>query len=249
MPLYRSISRVTVRNTRCTAFWLDAWLLGGALCSLLPALFSHALNVEATVADVLSVSIRHALVPRLSTVGEGQLGTLSSLLAGVLLSKGGDERILTRCRKKNGGLDAGALYHLRSFGGVLSSAYDFVWRNHAPSKVRFFAWLLSKARIQSRSSLLRKRILTAVEALCPICGLAEETANHLIFGCEFAAVFRRALGFSFPADADVKKLFSYVASDAVPAETLSTFTLLCCCISGSIETPSPSRDSSPASPY
>jgi hypothetical protein len=93
--------------------------------------------------------------------------------------------------------------------------------------VRFFAWLLSKARIQSRSSLLRKHILTAAEALCPICGL-EETANHLIFGCGFAAGFWRALGFSFPADADVKKLFSYAAPDMVPAETASTFTLLCC---------------------
>jgi hypothetical protein len=110
-------------------------------------LFSHALNVEATVADVLSIGIRHALVPRLSTVGESQLGTLSSLLTGVLLSEGEDERTLTRCRKKNGALDAGALYHLRSFGGVLSLAHDFVWRNHAPSKVCFFAWLLSKARI------------------------------------------------------------------------------------------------------
>jgi hypothetical protein len=70
MPLYRSISRVTVGNGRCTAFWLNAWLLGGAFCLLLPALFSHALNAEATVADVLGVGVRHALVPWLSTVGE-----------------------------------------------------------------------------------------------------------------------------------------------------------------------------------
>jgi hypothetical protein len=161
-------------------------------------------------------------------VGESQLGTLSSLLAGTLLSEGEDKRTLTRCRKKNGGLDAGALYHLRSFGGVLSLAHDFVWRNYAPSKVRFFAWLLSKARIQARSSLRRKRILTAAEALCPIGGLTEETANHLVFGCEFAAVFWRALGFSFPADADVKRIFLYAAPDAVPAETSTTFTLLCC---------------------
>jgi hypothetical protein len=46
MPLYRSISRVSVGNGRCTAFWLDAWLPGGALRSLLPALFSHALNAR-----------------------------------------------------------------------------------------------------------------------------------------------------------------------------------------------------------
>jgi hypothetical protein len=35
--------------------------------------------------------------------------------------------------------------------------------NFAPSKVKFFAWLLFKARIQSRTALLWKNILSAAE--------------------------------------------------------------------------------------
>jgi hypothetical protein len=92
--------------------------------------------------------------------------------------------------------------------------------------VRFFAWLLSKARIQSRSSLLHKRILTAAEAVCPVYGGEEETASHIIFGCEFAARFWRSLGFSFPHNVSVTMLHTYAAPAGIPAETASTFTLL-----------------------
>jgi hypothetical protein len=123
-------------------------------------------------------------------------------------------------------VDVGALYALCSFGGVLAPEHNFVWCNHAPSKVRFFAWLLTKARIPSRSSLLRKRILTAAEAVCPVCASSEETASHIIFGCDFAARFWRSLGFYFPSNANVSMLHTYAAPAGIPAETASTFTLL-----------------------
>jgi hypothetical protein len=37
-----------------------------------------------------------------------------------------DVMTLTRCKKKNGGFDAAALYLLRSIYGVMSLAHDFV---------------------------------------------------------------------------------------------------------------------------
>jgi hypothetical protein len=90
MPLYRSITRVVVGDGQRTAFWLDDWLPGGALCAGLPALFSHALRLLATVAEVLAAGIRSSLVPRLTSAGECQLGALSILLAGVALSEVAD---------------------------------------------------------------------------------------------------------------------------------------------------------------
>jgi hypothetical protein len=204
MPLYRSISRVEIGNGRCTSFWLDAWLPGGALCMQLPGLFSHALDEGISVSAVFSAGVHNTLVPHLNSTGEHQLVTLLRLLRGATLSLAPDNRILTRCGKKNGALDAAALYRLRTWGVVDPPACAFVWHNHTPSKVRFFAWLLSKARIQSRSSLLRKRILTIAEAACPICGGAEETADHIIFECRFARGFWRALGFLFPLDAGLR---------------------------------------------
>jgi hypothetical protein len=228
MPLYRSISRVEIGDGRCTSFWLDAWLPGGALCMQLPGLFSHALDEGISVSAVFSAGVCNTLVPRMNSTGEHQLVTLLHLLHEVTLSLAPDERILTRCKKKNGALDAAALYRLRTWGGVDSPACAFVWHNHAPSKVRFFAWLLSKARIQSRSSLLRKCILTVAEAACPICGGAEETADHITFECRFARGFWHALGFLFPPDARVKELHSYPVPPVIPAATGATFTLMCC---------------------
>jgi hypothetical protein len=104
----------------------------------LPGLFSHALDEEISVSAVFSAGVRNTLVPRLNSAGEHQLVTLLRLLHRVMLSLAPDARILTRCRKKNGALDAAALYRLRTWGGVDSPACAFVWHNHAPSKVRFF---------------------------------------------------------------------------------------------------------------
>jgi hypothetical protein len=80
MPLYRIISHVVVGDDWCTAFWLDTWHPGDMVWSLLTALFSYALNFEDTLAAFLSADIYSALVPRLTSAGEHQLGTLPSLL-------------------------------------------------------------------------------------------------------------------------------------------------------------------------
>jgi hypothetical protein len=131
------------------------------------------------------------------------------------------------CRHKDGALDASALYKLRTWGGVDAPFFSFVWENHAPPRVRFFAWVLSRSRVPSRSSLLRKNILTAAEARCPMCSAPLETANHIFFECAFAKRFWSVVGFRYPGDADVRRLYDYGAPACVPAETASTFMLLC----------------------
>lgn len=167
------------------------------------------------------------MVPRLSSLAERQLPALLALVGDVVLSAEVDTRVLTRCRKKTGALDAAAMCRLRSWGGVDDPTHDFIWKNFAPSKVKFFAWLLSKARVLSWASLLHKGILTAAKALCPTCHAPLETANHIFFECPFAQRFWAAVGFRFPAAADVKLLYEYGAPPVVPADSASTFTLLC----------------------
>ncbi|KAM0859294.1 hypothetical protein ACQ4PT_047293 [Festuca glaucescens] len=192
---------------------------------------SHALRRDATVHSVLTTGVRQSLVPRLTDTGERQLPSLLALVNEVVLAEAADTRVLTRCRKRLGGLDASAMYKLRSWGGVDAPSHDFVWKNSAPSKVQFFAWPLTKARVQSRAALLRKNILSAAEAGCPICQAPLETANHIFFGCSFARRFWDAVGFSSPSppppDADVRLLHEYGAPAEVPADSDVTFTLLC----------------------
>jgi hypothetical protein len=77
--------------------------------------------------------------------------------------------------------------------------------------VKFFAWLLSKARVQSWASLLRKNIMFVAEAICPISQAPLETANHIFLECQFARRFWATAGFQFPGDADVRLLHEYRA--------------------------------------
>jgi hypothetical protein len=227
MPLYRSISVAKAGDGRRTSFWLDVWVGSEAIGCRWPVLLSHALDRNATVAAVIGVGVRQSMVPRLTAAGERLLPALLALIDGVSLTSVPDYRVLSRCRKKSGNLDTSAFYKLRTWGGVEVPYHAFVWKNFAPSKVQFFAWLLSRSRVQSRAALLKKKILSAAEAGCPICSDPLETANHIFFGCSFVQRFWAAAGFQFPADADVKLLYRYDAPAAVPKGSACTFTLLC----------------------
>jgi hypothetical protein len=113
---------------------------------------------------VLRRGVRTSLVPHLNATGERQLLGLLTIVEGFPLTGDADARSLSRCAKPSSALDPAALFKLLMFGGVDVPFHGFVWRNFAPPRVQFFAWLLSWSRIPSRSALLKKRILTAAEA-------------------------------------------------------------------------------------
>jgi hypothetical protein len=192
-----------------------------------PVLFSHAVDPEATVATVLGRGVRRSLKPRLTSEGARQLPALLDTLSEVRLSSAPDARVLSRCRTKDGALDASAFYKLRTWGGVDVPSFNFVWENHAPPRVQFFAWVLSKARTPSRASLLRKNILTAAEAGCLMCSAPLETVNHIFLECVLARCFWAVVEFHVPDGADVRQLHAYDAPSGVPAATTPTFLLLC----------------------
>ncbi|CAD6240390.1 unnamed protein product [Miscanthus lutarioriparius] len=97
--------------------------------------------------------------------------------------------------KPNGDLDTFMLYRaLKTADSNPEPWAKFVWNNKAPPRVKFFAWLLSQGRLQCKANLARKRIVEG--PVCDICHAADETADHVIFGCpaddscEGIAVFR-----------------------------------------------------------
>jgi hypothetical protein len=210
-----------------TSFWLDNWAGGRAIGDRWPVLLSHALDAGASVHKVLTAGVRRALVPRLTSAGARLLPELLALVGSTQLTEDVDVHSLVRCHKRTGALDSGGFYKLRSFGGVEAPSYSFVWQNRAPSRVKFFAWLLSRCRVQSRAALLRKRILTAAEACCPVCLAPLETANHIFLHCPFTRRFWDKIGVQLPPEPDVRRLFELAAPVAVPPDNAATFMLLC----------------------
>ena len=66
MPVYRAITVTDVGNGVRTSFWLDRWLPAGILMEVFPALYTHSLHKDASVAEVLSSQFRAHFASRLT---------------------------------------------------------------------------------------------------------------------------------------------------------------------------------------
>ncbi|CAM0911454.1 unnamed protein product [Alopecurus aequalis] len=60
-----------------------------------------------------------------------------------------------------------------------------VWSAFAPLKLKLHAWLALRDRCWTASRRLRRGLPS--HTLCPLCGLADETMDHLTVGCAFSA--------------------------------------------------------------
>jgi hypothetical protein len=171
------------------------------------------------VRQVLDAGLDSILVQRLSTTAASQREQLLQDIAATSLSARPDKRSLPLCARAEGGLETSALYKLCTLGGETSAHANFVWQSFAPSKVKVFAWLLVRGRIQCRSNLFRKGILDATSSGCPICSAPLETPSHIRFGCEFARCFWSSMGAAVDAEFHVSSSGDYALPAAVPDST------------------------------
>ena len=224
LPLYRAITRVEVGDGRACSFWWDYWLPCGPVVVAYPALFSHATDAEVTVWQVRRGGLAGCLVPRM---GERELQAVSALLVVAPLGEGEDARQLRHAAAPRNALSSSAAYRLLRFGGAQAGFADMIWGARIPSHVQFFSWLLVQRRIHTRDVLLRKCIVAATEAGCPLCAAPLETEDHMLFACPFADAFWNKLG----VDTDGVRVCGLphlaIAVGAV-SESAVEFTLLCC---------------------
>lgn len=129
--------------------------------------------------------------------------------------------------KANGDLDTGMLYRtLKTPTSGPDPWNSFVWKNKAPPRVKFFAWLLSQGRIQCKTNLMKKKI--ADNTVCDVCGSADESPAHVIFGCAAAREFWAAVQIQTDADWSVQKIQDITPPPNTPGKHFGTFLLLCC---------------------
>ncbi|CAN6233698.1 unnamed protein product [Urochloa humidicola] len=223
LPLYRAVTVCEVHNGEATSFWQDRWLSAGRLQDAFPLLYTHALHTEISVADVVRDGLPRHLVPRLSRAAQGELQKLDELLTQINLREGEDCRS-SALADKDGVLRAGPVYKLlmKTSGPEPRDFSDFVWKNKAPPRVQFFAWLLVQERIQCRTNLLKKNIVP--DASCELCSQPEDP-DHIIFQCPFASQVWATVGID-PSDCRVRTLWTVPRPTTVPAKHYNTFLLL-----------------------
>jgi len=226
LPLYRAITTVDIKDGTSTSFWDDSWLPEGPLSELLPALHSHATSPHATVSDILSTGIDHHIQRRQTRAAVQEKAQLSALIAHTHLTDGGDMR---NCifQGTEGKFQTSLLYKALMAATALPSDFaKMVWNNCALPRVKFFIWLLVQNRIQSRSNLLKKSIIT--DATCALCHNCDESADHLIFTCPVAASLWQHVGIERNSSTTVSNLGALQRPNAIPETHFSVFIFLCC---------------------
>ena len=224
LPLYRSITTVEIKDGTSTSFWDDSWLPEGPLSELLPALHSHATSPHATVSGILSSGIDHHIQRCQTRAAVQEKAQLSALIAHTHLTDGGDMR---NFQGTEGKFQTSLLY--KALMAATAPPSDFakmVWNNCAPPRVKFFIWLLVQNRIQSRSNLLKKSIIT--DATCALCHNCDESADHLIFTCPVAASLWQHVGIERNSSTTVSNLGALQRPNAIPETHFSVFIFLCC---------------------
>jgi hypothetical protein len=150
---------------------------------------------------------------------------LEDMISSVSLSPNEDVRS-SMFERKNGYLNSARIYRTATSSGVKTTGYKFIWRSHAPPKVKFFGWLLLQNRLQCRVNLHRKGIVE--EDVCPICQNAPKSEDHMLRDCSFVAVFWLKLGVDVASIPDTTRLWEISRPGTVPHQLFPTLILLCC---------------------
>jgi hypothetical protein len=223
LPAYIVITRVDVGDGADTSFWDDVWMEDGTLAERFPALHSHSTEQGVSVREALSTTLPSLFQRRMSRQAQAELQQLEMMLSNVSLSTERDQR---SCFFAGEGhkLISGLIYRACTRTGSTCPDYQFVWKNIATPRVKFFGWLLTRNRINCKSNLLNKGVLE--DDTCVICGQEPETADHIISGCSFAKEFWRQIGWPPGSVAEVHCLWESTSPVPMPRMAHASLLLL-----------------------
>lgn len=131
---------------------------------------------------------------RLTNAASAQLASVLSLLQDVAPSVLPDDRFLTHSVT----FSARCAYSLLSSADETDPHADYIWISRATIKVKIFAWLLLRDRLNTKANLHRKTI--APDSSCPRCAQRHEDASHLALHCPRAVHVWDLLGLQPPSD-------------------------------------------------
>ncbi|KAJ0523823.1 putative reverse transcriptase zinc-binding domain-containing protein [Helianthus annuus] len=171
------------------SFWKDRWITPEPLCTMFPLLYGLEQAKNVKVAERLKVeSGLLVFCPSWNRTPSSsdetlELDILICTICSAELSSGGDrwvwaldetKRFTVRSLRK----------HMQLKGGS-EQVSSFYWNNWSPTKVNFLSWRIDADRIPTKIALARRNIVVG-DVRCSLCGIYEETTDHLFALCQFA---------------------------------------------------------------
>ncbi|KAK1683606.1 hypothetical protein QYE76_044454 [Lolium multiflorum] len=191
LPLYRSITRVTIGDGRSTSFWLDRWLPGSPLVDRFPAIYSHSTRLHASMSTVAALGLD--LQPHLSSVAEAELLLIHRIIDDTRLGGVPDDRFIESPSTPR--LCSWEAYRMLSPPRPQDASACISWSLRLPTKLKIFVYLLDIDRLSTRANLFYKS--SAPSDICDACP-AVETRRHLFFDCHLATFIWSRLDVPIP---------------------------------------------------
>lgn len=69
--------------------------------------------------------------------------------------------------------------------GKGSDIWKVCWKLNVPNNIKMFVWRACHNLLPTKANLLKQKVINS--ASCPICNLAEETVEHIVWSCPSAS--------------------------------------------------------------
>lgn len=185
MDLFEAATSVTLRDGRGTDFWEDPWIQGRRLKDYVPLLF--VAKVPGTRSMLVAEGVErqawvNSVSPNLCNEGILQFLALWEHANQVFLTDGEDS--FHWMWSPSGVFSARSAYLAFFAGRIGMDGADPIWDSKAPTRCKFFVWLVCRRRCWTADRLQRRGLDHT--ARCPLCDQEQETIDHLLLGCVMA---------------------------------------------------------------
>ena len=176
-----------VGNGEKILFWTDRWLDGHTLDEIAPNLFNTVpkrLTKRRTVVQALQNNRWVGDIKGARTVQVMyEYLQIWDIVENIVLQQDTPDQYKWKL-SQSGSYNSKSAYAAFFEGSVRIGPWRRIWKSWAPSRCKFFIWLVFHNKCWT-ADRLAKRGLPHPEA-CPLCDQAPETIHHLLVGCVFS---------------------------------------------------------------
>jgi hypothetical protein len=152
-----------VVNGASTSFWHDYWTPSECLATRFPALLSHSLWPNASVASVVGSGL--ALQPSLTTTAAAELASVHGIIDSTVLREGWDRRFINS--PSSPAFSSRDAYRALAPVHPIDASAAVAWASSLSAKLKIFSYLTDIDRLSTRANLHFKNC--APSAICATC--------------------------------------------------------------------------------